>query len=536
MMMSPRTEMSFASHDSYASGVDHLIKARGHQEQLQRKILMNLTRQAGQEAERRAAWEDKAMRREGKLAAIEEEREAERAARAQRQAEAEQYRRSRLEAAAAAEEGVRQAARNKVESTEQRVERFETERALQHQHNMVMSSRAAARRKDAYRHSVALAEARRRALQRREEVTEEIMRQKEELRSIQLQIKAEEDFMREQRRQDIRARADAELAARTRYHHNRTMEKAAGSRRKVEEMEALKRLKAEEARQRAEYVRLQARQAASRDAAERDRLRQRVQSKLDRADALAAQRDSLVADMARARQQMQVQEAALRASLEELRRSGANFVLPPDVKRSLDAMGGGFYLTTMRTASSPGVSPAHHLQGADGREEADGGMGGGINKRAAAALRASAAASPGAAWGGVSASGGLSPAMKRVRVRPTSASALVKSTSGADALRPLSASLATTTTTTTRRQRHYTSINPLPEPGSRKEEELRGVLQEEISKEAERQAVMAGVSDERERVRLNKIFSVEREAAKARILGLSGAVGLSTSLHASSAV
>ena len=51
--------------------------------------------------------------------------------------------------------------------------------------------------------------------------------------------------------------------------------------------------------------------------------------------------------------------------------------------------------------------------------------------------------------------------------------------------------------------------------------------QEEVVKEAQRQAVLArGGMDDRERIRLSRIFAVEREHAKSRILELSSAVGI----------
>ena len=53
-------------------------------------------------------------------------------------------------------------------------------------------------------------------------------------------------------------------------------------------------------------------------------------------------------------------------------------------------------------------------------------------------------------------------------------------------------------------------------------------LQEEVAKEAQRQSLLARSSsmDERERVRITRIFHLERELAKERILGLSSAIGL----------
>jgi len=48
-----------------------------------------------------------------------------------------------------------------------------------------------------------------------------------------------------------------------------------------------------------------------------------------------------------------------------------------------------------------------------------------------------------------------------------------------------------------------------------------------VTKEAQRQAVLAkGGMDERERVRIARIFHIEREQAKERILALSSSVGI----------
>jgi hypothetical protein len=43
--------------------------------------------------------------------------------------------------------------------------------------------------------------------------------------------------------------------------------------------------------------------------------------------------------------------SSIRQSLEKLRLSGAAFVLPPEVLRSLEILGGGQHLVSMRTAT-----------------------------------------------------------------------------------------------------------------------------------------------------------------------------------------
>ena len=67
----------------------------------------------------------------------------------------------------------------------------------------------------------------------------------------------------------------------------------------------------------------------------------------------------------------------------------------------------------------------------------------------------------------------------------------------------------------------YTTAGPVPDPVSRREWELREVLEDEIAKEGERQAVIAGIEGEADRLRLGKLFAMEREAAKRHVLELS---------------
>lgn len=74
---------------------------------------------------------------------------------------------------------------------------------------------------------------------------DEALRQKEELRQLQLQIKAEEDYLREQQRYQARARSEAEHKAHQREIEAKSAEKQAMVQRKLEELEEMRRVKAE---------------------------------------------------------------------------------------------------------------------------------------------------------------------------------------------------------------------------------------------------------------------------------------------------
>lgn len=134
--------------------------------------------------------------------------------------------------------------------------------------------------------------------------------------------------MKEHQRQEAKARSEAELMNRVRNIETKSAEKEALLRRKMAENEEMRRLRSEvglnlnlfcsmavtlnhcnpysslealdltpfllvlpqEARHRTDFITLHAQEAAERDEAERDTLRQRLNDKAARADALARQR------------------------------------------------------------------------------------------------------------------------------------------------------------------------------------------------------------------------------------------------------
>ena len=68
---------------------------------------------------------------------------------------------------------------------------------------------------------------------------------------------------------------------------------------KRRELEAMQQIKHEEAKQRAEHIAIHAREAADRDAEERERMRVRITQKMGRAEAIQEQREQLASEMGR---------------------------------------------------------------------------------------------------------------------------------------------------------------------------------------------------------------------------------------------
>ncbi|GFH18305.1 uncharacterized protein HaLaN_15080 [Haematococcus lacustris] len=119
-----------------------------------------------------------------------------------------------------------------------------------------------------------------------------------------------------------------------------------------------RKLREAEAKARAEHIAMQARQAAEKDRAKRHAYEARVQEKAARVEEIMEQRDRLARQMQVLRRSLQQQTHALHRSLELMRRSGAAFVLPPDVSRSLDAADPATRPASFTTPPSKGAAAA----------------------------------------------------------------------------------------------------------------------------------------------------------------------------------
>lgn len=281
-------------------------------------------------------------------------------------------------------------------------------------------------------------------------------------------------------------------------------------------------------------------EAAEQDAAARDRLRARLDAKAARCDELAAVRAELSQQLAGVRHTLAMQEASMRSSLDVLRRSGAAFRLPPEVSASLTrlresqlAMMGGSAsvpgstfaspMTTPRTAGAAGASgfgfgdgtpadnrrtvspsplPAYRVAAAARPRSASAAPRtpayltnmASPSPRGARVMKTAAGRSPRGAYpftnlhgspaGAAMGAPSTQPQVHK-RVRPRSAVEAEKAgmgprVTGAAANAPAPADKYTT--------RGGSGSSAL----ARREEELRVVLREEIDKETERQAVLAG--------------------------------------------
>ncbi|KAG2454295.1 hypothetical protein HYH02_001324 [Chlamydomonas schloesseri] len=585
----------------YNSSVDmqnlgNLMHVAEVQYQRQLKTLQALQKQAELTAEDNAAWRNREQRRTEKYQAIDYERQQQAEHRAEMATKVAENRAERLQAAAQHEEAMRAAAAAKVQAVEDRLARFATERAEHAAQERQRIAALEAKREATYRANLEMLESRRQAMLARERKMEDILRQREELRQLQLQIKAEEDYLRDHQRRAIKAKAEKDLEGRLATFAARNNAKDEYATRRKQELEHLRKIRADELRQRFDYIAAQANEAAAVAEAERQALAMRLGDKAARGEALAVQRQALLDEMAALRQAMQRQEEALRASLLRMRQKGS-VALPEEVVRSLEAFqtggpvkattllggprgspgrltsaaprlalpavpaeealaAGAFAGTTIRRPRSAAVTPrtpggyAARGAAAGGRPGFAGpGQGQVVNDRAyLTAMLSPRVGQPGKARRMAAAPRPLSASAdfrRSADARPA-ASPATPTRAGAGAAPTLYAPYTLPQARSRGRQPtveeqvaemtktsdaaaeaavsgRYTGVHEVARPGSRREEELRAVLQEEIAKEGERQALLSKVTDDAERARLVKYFTLEREEAKRRILALSNA-------------
>jgi len=481
---------SSASYMS-AGSLGSMMYAAELQQKRSMRMFSNLTKQAEQEASQQLHWAEKQARKETQIAAYQEIREAERRQRAEEAASLEVHRKARADAAMYAEEEVREAARAKVQAGDTRVAHFELERREAAKRDAAHAAATAARRDATYENGVAMQDARRMDYEARHEAAEKMLRHREELRRLDLDIKNEEAFLRSEARAAAKARAEADQEYRTQHIVAVGQAKDAAVHHWQQESVAVRRLKAQEARARSEYIQLQARAAAEANEAVRSRIRAHADGKAARVEAIVRERKGLANQLQRVRHSMQQQESAVRSSLDLLRRSGAPFALPPSVAASLAFAGPGL----SGSMSSFSMGRPGSVAGSQGR----------YGQRSYSA--ASVHASPTAVG-----------AFKRVR--PVSAAVAARYGNSNPQSSPHAKALAGGQYGSA-----YTTAGPVAINGvARHEAELRLVLRQEIDKEAERQGILAGIADGGEASRLSVIFAAEREGAKRRILALSSAV------------
>ncbi|MEW5298103.1 MAG: hypothetical protein WDW38_001160 [Sanguina aurantia] len=279
-------------------------------------------------------------------------------------------RRAKLDAVIEEEEQQRMHALAKVQNHHERTERVQMDR---HHHNEETAQRAldaGARRDAAYQGSVLLAEQRRADVQHKNDTDAAMAKQREQVRILNQQIQAEEDFLKEQQRQATKERADADAAAKVSFYSTRNAEKEASLRRRQIELDAIRDLKAEEARARADHIELKARLAAEDNEVQRKELERKLQGKMARADALASTRGSLVEEMRVLRNMMQRQEELVRTSLVKLKQSGRR-ELPPNALNSLQRAQLTSAANRSQAVPSPDTTPRLLLSAAAAAAAAD---------------------------------------------------------------------------------------------------------------------------------------------------------------------
>ncbi|GIL69447.1 hypothetical protein Vretimale_13547 [Volvox reticuliferus] len=604
-----------------------VLHAAQLQYQRQKKNLHAIQRQFELMAESNSAWRERERRREEKYMLINQERQTQRENLVEYSNRMAEKRAERLETAYRHAEAMRAAAQAKVQAVEDRMVRFAEERADHAASERQRIAALEAKREATYRHNLELLAERRQTILAHERKVEDMLRQREELKQLQAQIKAEEDFLREQQRRAIKARAEDELAERVAHFHAKATAKDEQTARRKKEIEDQRRMRAEELRQRFEYIAAQAHEAAMMAEAERQMLAGKIEDKVARADALATHRAALLSEMQTLRYQMQRQEEYLRSSLMRMQQLGIAEV-PAQVVRSMEKVQLAGPLMTEAVLSGGWAPPQLMLEGAV--LSSDGGLGQGPGLAAGTAV-----ALAGSVAGVGAAAGTMTPKAMRVRMgrtrrpksagptprgtrgvaqsnggsysaggrgsysnggrgyqsaggrgsyqsvmasprvtsaggkggrlggyaRPASAGAVLCANTASSASSPVTPTAAAggrpvpyaPYTVPVVRQRgglrrrqtleeevaasvdtallaaeaavsgRYDGVHEVARPGSRREEELRVVLQEEIAKESERQSILTKVTDEDERARLVKYFTHEREEARRRILALSSA-------------
>ncbi|KAL6764653.1 hypothetical protein V8C86DRAFT_2474102 [Haematococcus lacustris] len=379
---------SFApSTTSIATGLHRQLWAAEESKRHSLRTTHAIVRQAEVEAQRQAEIEERRMLREEHAEGAAVQRAVEHKVKREIAAAAEEHRRVCLQAARQAEEEATRAALHNVELKEQRCEEFEEQRQRQAARSASQAHKDALRRSAVLQQSQVLQEERRAHYQSKQEAAEQLLQQQMELRQLELEIKAEEAYLQQQAREQARKRAEEAVAQRTRELLTKEERKDAALREWQQQSSQARKLREAEAKARAEHIAMQARQAAEKDRAKRQAYEARVQEKAARVEEIMEQRDRLARQMQVLRRSLQQQTHALHCSLELMRRSGAAFVLPPDVSRSLDAAGGPAYFL-----SAPRLS--HLQQSFSGRPGLLGSPATNPRPQSAARLRHSTASSP----------------------------------------------------------------------------------------------------------------------------------------------
>ncbi|KAF5829603.1 hypothetical protein DUNSADRAFT_15854 [Dunaliella salina] len=344
------------------------------------------------------------------------------------------------------------------------------------------------------------------------EAAAELSRQKEELHKVEMEIKAEEDYLNQQARDATKRRAELELEMRTSTFLAKSAEKERTLRERLKErLKVYGRLREQEGcRQKG---RVSARSHIGESVYKRLDLQKRLYEQkvyVEVTDCMLGNVEEELEALRKAKQReaqerfeyLELQEGNVRNSLDMLRRTGTSFSLPHDIARSLTEFGSAAYFPRASMALPVQAQEAAAKDGME-REQLRRRL---DEKRArvdALCAERSAAAALRASRGG----DGLEGHALTSRARPGANENQAKNGEG-DGEGNTPARLA-----------------------SRREDELRRVLREEIDHEAERQAILSGTRDAAELDRLQNTFAQEREESKRRILALSAAVNSAQAQH-----
>ncbi|KAK9807013.1 hypothetical protein WJX72_010773 [[Myrmecia] bisecta] len=436
-----------------AQGLDKLLQAAHQQRVKQLRRIQQMRKATEQQLHLQRSYEEKQQK---ELLRAQVQAAERRRAAAEKALNDVLVEKRRHEAALAAQEradAVRRAAEEKLRRADGLAAALAAEKAQQQAEKKKRAENVAVRRQEIYQRGLAALEERKRALAEKERAAEANLQAATTLRQETEHHKHQHEQQREAQRRQAQERAEQDLQNRTRYFQRKQLQREHTMQRKSQEAEAVRRAHAEEMRLRQDYIRQRLSLKEQRDAAELHALNKKIKEKMNRAVLIEQQRQTLMTEMQRIRKDIARQEQWLKESFERMEHTG-RFELPPELAELENS---GIVPLTSRSVSSPGSVP--HPKPA---------------------------------------------ATRPLSARPAVAkSAPSGQTYAARHKRPQSA-----------------SARPKPEPftvEARANQSLAVLLEAEQAKEAEREAILATVTDKRERRRLGKLFSLERANASAAI-------------------
>ncbi|KAI8476497.1 MAG: hypothetical protein J3K34DRAFT_401538 [Monoraphidium minutum] len=332
--------------------VETLLLTAQQQQLRHLRRLQQMRRQAELSAAVQMAWVEKQEEEERRRVAREAELKEDKVRRAQHHQEVAERNAAAQQAAGRTQEMWREALKGKLEAANKRTDDMLRQRSLLSEFSRVQWVRFEARRRRTYANHERTLEERRQRLEEKMANEERNLAQRQELRLIQDEIRREEEALAAVRREEARRRADIEAEARGQYYGLRAQQRDRQLSERKMDLEAQRAARAEEARQRTAYNQHRVAESSAAEQAKRDRVAQQLQSKMNKVDAIMAQREALVKEVQRVQAGMAAQEERMRSALEVMERTG-KWHLPTELVDSTAALQSAMMELPLR---SPGRS------------------------------------------------------------------------------------------------------------------------------------------------------------------------------------